>query len=171
MSRGMMMPSILFHHLIGGDEGKIFNLVRGLQKEIQENPDIGPVLLTLKDRAESILKDMQSRQTSCIQALDLLAALAKEKEEAIKAENESGLTPKAFAVYRTLIKDSVFKNNNEVVMDIARELDSLLSRFPNASVNSDEQRQLRSSLYRPLLALPRDDRSRIVELIMLMVLA
>lgn len=155
----------------GNDEGKVFNLVRGLQKETQDNPNIGPVLLTLKDRAESILRDMQTRQTSCIEALDLLATLAKEKEEAVKAESESGLTPKAFAVYWSLIKDPIFNENKDVVMDIARELDSLLNRFPNASVNPDEQRQLRSSLYRPLLALPRDDRSRIVELIMMTVLA
>lgn len=50
-------------------------------------------------------------------------------------------------------------------MDLAQEVETLSARFPNAAVNSDEQRRLRASLYRPLLALPRDERSRIVELI------
>lgn len=40
-----------------------------------------------------------------------------------------------------------------------------MSRFPNARVNADEQRQLRAALYRPLLAVDKDERSRAVELI------
>jgi type I restriction enzyme, R subunit len=49
-------------------------------------------------------------------------------------------------------------------MEIARETEVLLARFPNASVNADEQRRLRAALYRPLLAL-KDQRTRIVDLI------
>ena len=49
-------------------------------------------------------------------------------------------------------------------MDIARDADALMARFPNASVNPDEQRRLRAALYRPLLSL-KDERSRIVDLI------
>jgi type I restriction enzyme, R subunit len=49
-------------------------------------------------------------------------------------------------------------------MEIARETEVLLARFPNASVDADEQRRLRAALYRPLLAL-KDERTRIVDLI------
>jgi hypothetical protein len=38
----------------------VFNLVRGLQKEIDDNADTAPVLQPLKDRAERILKDLDS---------------------------------------------------------------------------------------------------------------
>ena len=48
----------------GSDEGKVFNLVRGLQKEIDEDADAAPVLQPLKDRAERILKDLESRKTT-----------------------------------------------------------------------------------------------------------
>jgi len=54
--------------------------------------------------------------------------------------------------------------------DIAREVEALLARFPNAAVNSDEHRQLRANIYRPLLPLPKEERSRIVDLIMSAVL-
>ena len=40
-----------------------------------------------------------------------------------------------------------------------------MARFPNADVNADEQRQLRAALYRPLLGVERDARSKIVDLI------
>ena len=49
--------------------------------------------------------------------------------------------------------------------DVAREAETLLARFPNAAVNVDEQRRLRAGLYRPLLALDKDDRSRIVDVV------
>jgi hypothetical protein len=43
----------------GSDEGKVFNLVRGLQKEIDDDANAAPVLQPLKDRAERILKKPQ----------------------------------------------------------------------------------------------------------------
>jgi type I restriction enzyme R subunit len=50
-------------------------------------------------------------------------------------------------------------------MDLATEVEKLMARFPNADVNADEQRQLRAALYRPLLGVERDARSKIVDLI------
>lgn len=40
-----------------------------------------------------------------------------------------------------------------------------MDRFPNAPVNADEQRQLRAALYRSLLAVKLEARSKIVDLI------
>jgi type I restriction enzyme R subunit len=40
-----------------------------------------------------------------------------------------------------------------------------MTRFPNAADNADEQRRLRANMYRPLLKLGKDDRVRVVELI------
>ena len=51
-------------------------------------------------------------------------------------------------------------------IELAKEIEKLLARFPNAKVNADEQRQLRASLYRPLITLPKDARTDVVELIM-----
>lgn len=149
----------------GPDEGKVFNLVRGLQKEIDDDPNAAPVLQPLKDRAERILKDLENRKTTGLAAMDMLAALAAEKEAAAKAAAESGLSTRAFSVFWTIKDDAVLKAANIAAMDLAQEVQALSSRFPNAAVNSDEQRRLRASLYRPLLALPKDERSRVVELI------
>ena len=84
----------------GSDEGKVFNLVRGLQKEIDDESDAAPELQSLRDRAERILKDLESRNTTG------LAAMAKEKEAAIKAAKDSGLSPRTFGVYWTLKDDA-----------------------------------------------------------------
>jgi len=150
----------------GTDEGKVFNLVRGLQKEIDDEPDAAPVLQSLKDRAERILKDMEERKTTGLAAMDLLAALAAEKERAQQAAHDSGLSTRAFGIYWRLRDDPDLAAAGIDPLELAREVDALRERFPHARVNADEQRRLRAALYRPLLGLDADRRARIVELVM-----
>lgn len=155
----------------GSDEGKVFNLVRGLQKEIDDDPAAAPVLQPLKDRAERILKDLEERKTTGLAAMDLLAALAAEKEAAIKAAKDSGLSARAFAVAWVLREDEAVKASGINAADIAKEAELLLARFPNAAVNADEQRRLRASMYKPLLALAPNERARVVDLVVRLLLA
>jgi type I restriction enzyme R subunit len=155
----------------GSDEGKVFNLVRGLQHEIDEDPAAAPVLQPLKDRAERILKDLEERKTTGLAAMDQLAALAAEKETAMKAARDSGLSARAFAVAWVLRDDAAVKTAGIDPMVLAKDAEELLGRFPNASVNADEQRRLRASLYKPLLALAQDERARVVDLVVRLLLA
>lgn len=155
----------------GPDEGKVFNLVRGLQKDIDDDPSAAPVLNPLKDRADRILKDLESRKIDGLAAMDLLAALAAEKEAAVRSAKESGLSTRAFSVFWVLREDAALKQAGISPMDLAREADALLARFPNAAVNADEQRRLRAGLYRPLLALQKDERSRVVDVVVATLLA
>ena len=154
----------------GSDEGKVFNLIRGLQEEIDNNPDIAPVLQSLRDRAERILKDLENRNTTGLAAMDLLATLAKEKEKAVKTASESGLSTRAFGVFWNLRDDAALSNAGINAMEVAKEAETLLSRFANAMVNSDERRRLKAALYRPLLALEKDERTRIANLIVTVLL-
>ncbi|MBU2763955.1 MULTISPECIES: type I restriction endonuclease subunit R [Pseudomonadati] len=155
----------------GSDEGKVFNLVRGLQQEIDEDPATAPVLQPLKDRAERILKDLEERKTTGLAAMDLLAQLAAEKEAALKTARESGLAARAFAIYWTLRGDAALQGAGINAMEIAREAEALLGRFPNAAVNPDEQRRFRAALYKPLLELSQDERARVVDLVVKLLLA
>jgi type I restriction enzyme, R subunit len=148
--------------------------MRLLFKKPAENPKIlivtdklltGLARLQLsQDREDDdILKDLENRTTTGLAAMDMLAALAADKEVAMKATAESGLSTRAFSVFWTLKDDEALKAANISAMDLAREVESLSTRFPNASVNPDEQRRLRASLYRPLLALANEERTRLVD--------
>ena len=154
----------------GSDEAKVFNLVRGLRQEVENEPDMESVLLPLKERADRILKDLEDRTTTGLAAMDLLAALAREKEAAIEAARESGLSPRAFGVHWALKDDPELEAAGISALGLAREADALLGRFPNAAVNADEQRRLRAALYQPLLELSGDERSRVVERILAVML-
>jgi type I restriction enzyme, R subunit len=154
----------------GSDEGKVFNLVRGLQREIDEDANAAPVLQTLKERADRILKDLENRNNTGLAAMDLLAALAREKEEATREAKQSGLSARAFGVYWALRADAGLRAAGIKPMELARDAETELTRFPNARVNPDEQRRLRASLYRPLLALSGDERSRVVDTVLAILL-
>lgn len=149
----------------GSDEGKVFNLVRGLQQEIDEDAAVAPVLQPLKDRAERILKGLEDRTTTGLAAMDQLAALAAEKEAAMKAAKDSGLSARAFAVFWLLRDDMAVKGAGVDPMALARDAADLLEKFPNAQVNPDQQRRLRAALYKPVLPLKQEERARVVELI------
>jgi len=155
----------------GSDEGKVFNLVRGLQHEIDEDAAAAPILQPLKDRAERILKDLEDRKATGLAAMDQLAALATEKEAATKAARDSGLSARAFGVYWVLRDDVAVKTVGLDAMALAKDCEELLGRFPNAAVNADEQRRLRAALYKPMLKLSPEDRARVVDLVVKLLLA
>ncbi|MDR2745040.1 MAG: HsdR family type I site-specific deoxyribonuclease [Desulfovibrio sp.] len=150
----------------GSDEGKVFNLVRGLQQEIDDNAQAAAVLQSLKEKAERILKDLEDRKTTGLVAMDLLAALAVEKEEAQKAAKASGLSPRSFAVSWELRTDKALAGAGLTSLELAKAVDELLKSFPNLDVNPDEKRTFRSRLYIPLIMLPKEDRARVVDAVM-----
>ena len=147
----------------GTAEAKVFNLVRSLRAEMESNSDMAPVLLSIVERADRISKDLQERAISSVLAMVQLEALATEKEEAVKAAQDSGLSPRAFAVYWTLRPDETLMDFAISAQELAHEAEMLLARFPNAAVNADEHRKFRASLYIPLLGLPLIERRRIVD--------
>ena len=147
----------------GPDEAKVFNLVRGLQTEVESEPELESLLRPFKERAESVLKGLEERTTTGLAAIDLLEALAKEKDAAVAAARDSTLPPRAFGVYWTLKDDVALQAAGVGALELAEEAQALVDRFPNAAVNADEQRRLRTSLYNPLLRVESDERGRIVD--------
>ena len=147
----------------GPDEAKVFNLVRGLQAEVESESGLEAVLRPLKERAEFVLKGLEERTTTGLAAMDLLEAFAKEKEAAVAEARGSTLPPRAFGVYWTLKDDAALQAAGVSAMEFAEEAQALMDRFPNAAVNSDEEKRLRAALYRPLLSLPAEQRRHTVE--------
>ena len=147
----------------GPDEAKVFNLVRGLQAEADSEPGLESVLRPLKERAEDVLKGLEERTTTGLAAMDLLEALANEKEAAVAAARDSTLPLRAFGVYWALKDDAALQAAGVSALEFTEEAQALVNRFPNAAVNADEHRRLRTSLYNPLLRVESRERGRIVD--------
>ncbi len=154
----------------GPKEAKVFNLVRGLRREIENQPEMEAILIPLRERAEGILQDMERRRTDGLAAMDSLADLIREKETAIKELKNSGLAPRTFGVYWTLRKDERLRAAGIDPMELARDTQALLERFPHAAVNAEERRRLRADLYKPFLTLAEEERRSIVARILVTLL-
>jgi type I restriction enzyme, R subunit len=149
----------------GSDEGKVFNLIRGLNKEIDDDPDLAPVLASLRERSQRIIEDLEHRTATGLAAMDRLAALAAERDAIVKAARESGLSPRTFALHWRLKEETALRDAGVDSRHLALQVEALFARFPNALQNPEERRQLRAALYRPLLPLATEDRAAIVDLI------
>jgi type I restriction enzyme R subunit len=147
----------------GPEEGKAYNLVRGLRNEMERDPAAAVILDSLRNRAERVLKDLEERTITGLLAMDELALLAEERGAARKAAEDSGLSTSGFAVFWSLRGDSAIERAGIDAAQVAQEVEALIERFPNWSENADEQRRLRLGLYKPLLALGKDSRARIVD--------
>jgi len=150
----------------GPDEGKAYNLVRGLRHEMERDPASSAVLESLRERAERVLNDMEERRITGLAAIDELALLANEKATAQREARDSGLSTTGFAVFWKLKHDSAIGSAKIDPARVARETEMLIERFPNWFENADQRRQLRLSLYRPLLALGKGDRAQNVNELM-----
>jgi len=73
-------------------------------------------------------------------------------------------------VFWLLRDDAAVKSAGLDTMALAQEAETLLARFPNATVNADEQRRLRAALYKPMLPLAQDERARVVDLVVKLLL-
>ena len=95
---------------------------------------------------------------------DVTTASARKRSPSRRTAARSGL-PRAFAAAWTLRNDAAMRNAGIDPMGLAKEAEEQLTKFPNAAVNSDEQRRFRAALYKPLVKLPQDERARVVDLV------
>jgi type I restriction enzyme R subunit len=150
----------------GPPEEKVYNLLRGLRKEIDENPAKAVVLQSIKDRADQVIQDLEQRKITGLAALDELEALANEKEEIREAAKKSGLSETAFSVYWVLSQDTAVEATGVDMAWAANEVEVTMSKFPHWRQNPDEKRRLRTGLYKPLVNLPAGPRSQLIDKIM-----
>jgi len=150
----------------GPDEGKVYNLLRGLRSEMDADPARAVVLRALKERADQVVRNLEERKITGMAAMDEIAALAVEKDEARRAADDSGLTDVGFAVHWQLTQRGALAGTELDSLVVAREVEALLGKFPNWVENPDERRRLRLNLYKPVLSLQDDQRRAAVEQIM-----
>jgi type I restriction enzyme R subunit len=150
----------------GPDEGKVYNLLRGLRKEMENDPAKAVVLRALKDRADQVIRNLEERRITGMAAMDEIGALVGEKEAAREAAEQSGLSAVGFAVQWQLSRDAGLTEAGLDALAVGRDVENLLAKFPNWLENPDEQRRLRLNLYKPVIDLPDEQRKAAVEQIM-----
>jgi len=150
----------------GPPEAKIYNLLRGLRKEMEDNPVSAVVLQSIKEKADRVIENLEERKVNGLAALDELKAIAEEKDKARDLAKSSGLSERAFGVYWVLSKEPALEGLKVDIQRLAINVELAVEQFPHWRQNADEERRLRSGLYKPLLELPAEPRKEIIEKIM-----
>ncbi|MCX6937877.1 MAG: HsdR family type I site-specific deoxyribonuclease [Verrucomicrobia bacterium] len=130
----------------GPDEEKVINLIRSLDPD--ENETTEPHLISIAERAAGVMEALDERQASTQQALEQLETLMGERLEAERARQASGLAAGAFGVFWELKREGY---DETMARSLAVEIEDAYRRFPNASSNADELRQLKAEIYKVLL--------------------
>jgi type I restriction enzyme R subunit len=130
----------------GSENGKVINLVKSLTTSAGERGAKEPYLISIAERADSIMTALEDRQISTGEAMARIDTLMEEKLKAEKARKESGLDPDTFETFWFLQHEKIPNATT-----LAREINAVYARFPNFASNADEQRQLKAEIYKSLL--------------------
>lgn len=135
----------------GPPEEKVYNLLRGLRKEMEDNPAAAVALQSIKEKADRVIENLEERKVNGLAALDELKALAEEKDRLREFAKQSGLSDRAFGIYSALSTEHALSGLQIDVQRIAVSIEVAMDQFPHWRQNPDERRRLRSGLYKPLL--------------------
>ena len=130
----------------GSQNAKVINLVKSLTKSATDKGEKEPYLISIAERAESVMSALEDRQVSTQEAMDNIEALMREKLEAEQARKEIGLDSDTFTIYWLLRQQRL-----DDAMPLSKEINAVYSRFPNYGSNADERRQLKAEIYKSLL--------------------
>lgn len=127
------------------DTTKILNLRKILVQTVQQDGLSQPFLLSIGDRAEKLAEAYEDRQLTTQQALLEFEKLAREATEANAERQRLGLDENTFAIYKTVAVASPGSDGME-----SKALNALFEKLPDFRWNKDQERKLRTELYKAL---------------------
>jgi type I restriction enzyme R subunit len=132
------------------DNTKVINLIRSIEKIADENSD-DPFLIGIRERAEAVEGNYESRQISTQEALEEIRKLYEEDIKRKKEQAEKGFDDLTFFIYKTLLEKEI-KNSEAVTKQIREEF----INHPNWKTSEKELRELRQQIYFALLSEDED---------------
>jgi len=132
------------------DTVKVFNLLMELERYVSEHAKDAPHLIPIGERAEAIRRRFEERLISAQEALRELDEVVRQLKTAQEERRASPLSPQAFAVEWWLRTQNVEAGK---ATQAATSLENAFTRFPNWMISEADERELRTRIYKALLAL------------------
>jgi len=132
------------------DNTKVINLIKSIEKIADENSD-DPFLVGIRERAEAVEENYESRQISTREALDEIRKLYEDDVKRRKEQAQKGFDGLTFFIYR-MLSEKAINNTDETTKQIKEEF----TNHPNWKTSEKELRELRQSVYFALLSVEDD---------------
>jgi type I restriction enzyme R subunit len=126
------------------DTVKVFNLLKSIVQQVQDEATKSPYLLSIGERAEQIAEAFKLRQLSTQEALKQLEELVQEINTARQEQAERNISAEAFAIYWLLKQGGTSPKQAE---GVAAEMRSAFDRFPHWQRSEAQAREVRKALY------------------------
>jgi type I restriction enzyme R subunit len=126
------------------DTVKVFNLLKSIQQQVEEEIRAAPFLIPIGERAERIAEAFKQRQISTQEALKELEELVREINAARKEQAERNISAEAFAVYWLLKREGTTPEQAEAV---AGDMRAAFDKFPYWQRSEKQNREVRRALY------------------------
>jgi type I restriction enzyme R subunit len=126
------------------DTVKVFNLLKSIQQEVEEQIKAAPYLISIGERAEQIAEAFKRGQLSAQDALKELEELVRERNAARKEQAERNISAEAFAVYWLLKREGTTPQQAEAV---AGDMRAAFDEFPYWQRSEKQAREVRRPLY------------------------
>ncbi|MEJ5167045.1 MAG: type I restriction endonuclease subunit R, partial [Thermoanaerobaculia bacterium] len=121
---------------------KIFNILRGIENTIKTKGEEEPYLISIAEKAESIMQMFKERQKTTKETLDELKKIIMEFNTAQKERAEKGMNPEIFLVY-WIFKQNGFKEPERM----AEEMEKIFEKFPHWKSSEKQEKEIRTELY------------------------
>lgn len=128
------------------DNTRVINLIKSIEKIADVNSD-DPFLIGIKERAEAVEENYESRQLSTQEALEEIRKLYEEDVKRRKEQAEKGFDDLTFFIYKKMLENKI-KNAEEITKEIKGEF----VNHPNWKSSEKDLRELRQAVYFALLA-------------------
>lgn len=79
----------------GPPEEKVYNLLRGPRKEMEDNPAAAVVLQSIKEKVDRVIENLEERKVNGLAALDEIKAIAEEKDRMREFAKQAGPSDRA----------------------------------------------------------------------------
>ncbi|HOV91008.1 MAG TPA: type I restriction endonuclease subunit R [Syntrophorhabdaceae bacterium] len=122
---------------------KIFNLLKSIEKEINDHVKDNPYLISIGERVEAISSSFKQRQKDTKETLESLKSIIEAINLAKEERIEKNMSADVFSVYWILKNEGI-----EQAEGIAREMETLLNEYPYWRESEEQERKVKEKLYK-----------------------
>jgi len=128
------------------DTEKVFNLLRSIEKNILQNKDKSPFLISIAEKAELIAELYKDRQKTTKETLEELKKVTEDINEGKKEQAQMNMSVEVFTIY-WYFKQKSFDNPEE----LANKMRDIFVKYPHWRKSDIQEREIRSELCGVLL--------------------
>ncbi len=142
------------------DTEKVFNLLRSIEQDVEENVHREPYMISIGEKAEAIAQRYKNRQMDTQETLEDVKKLIDERIAARKEQEERNMPAEIFSIFWH------FKNEGMAdPEEKANRMIDVLEKYPHWKKSDRHERKVKQEIYKVLIQAKVGDASRISEIV------